>query len=101
MFNKTFLISILSTFLVTAISCAPQMAIIDRTAMDKILWPGTPEKPKIKYQWSLSIVSGSKDDSTYDVLFGKRDDFTDPRTSNILLRPYSIFDFRFFRSARP
>jgi DNA-binding beta-propeller fold protein YncE len=67
------------------------MAIIDRTATDKILWPGTPEKPKIKYKWSLSIVSGSKDDSTYDVLFGKRDDFTDPRTSNRLLRPYSIF----------
>jgi DNA-binding beta-propeller fold protein YncE len=67
------------------------MAIIDRTATDKILWPGDPEKPRIKYQWSLSIVSGQKDDSMYDVLFGKRDDFTDPRTSNRLLRPYSIF----------
>jgi DNA-binding beta-propeller fold protein YncE len=67
------------------------MAIIDRTAEDKIVWPGTPEKPRIKYQWSLSVVSGKKSDSMYDVLVGKRDDFTDPKTSKRLLRPYSIF----------
>lgn len=72
-------------------SCAPQKAIIDRTAMDKIIWPGPPEKPRIKYQWSLSIVSGKEGMSTNELLFGGREDFTDPATSNRLLRPYSVF----------
>jgi len=92
MLSKTFLIfSISALLLVVYVSCSPRKAIIDRTAMDKILWPGAPEKPRIKYQWSLSVVSGKENASIYDVVFGKREDFTDPRTSNRLLRPYSIF----------
>jgi DNA-binding beta-propeller fold protein YncE len=92
MFKKMFLLFFASALLLGAVvSCASRRAIIDRTAVDKILWPGTPEKPRIKYQWSLSVVSGRESDSMYDVLFGKRDDLTDPRTSNRLLRPYSIF----------
>lgn len=75
----------------TLYGCASQKAIIDRTAVDKIIWPGPPEKPRIKYEWSLSIVSGKEGLSASDLLLGERDDFTDPRTSNRLLRPYSIF----------
>lgn len=72
-------------------ACAPSKAIIDRTAMDRITWPGPPEKPRIRYQWSLSIVSGKEGADLYEVLAGGREDFSDPRTSNRLLRPYSVF----------
>lgn len=74
-----------------AFGCAPQKAIIDRTAMDKIIWPGPPEKPRIKFLWSLSIVSGREGEGIYEALAGEREDFTDPRTSNRLLRPYGVF----------
>lgn len=73
------------------VACAPSKAIIDTTAMDRIIWPGPPEKPRIKYQWSLSIVSGSEGGDVFEVLAGGREDFSDPRTSNRLLRPYGLF----------
>ncbi len=76
-------------FLIQA--CAPSRAIIDRTATDRIIWPGPPEKPRISYQWSLSIVTGQEGTNLYELLAGNREDFTDPRTSNRLLRPYGIF----------
>lgn len=92
MLSKRFLFfSVSALLLVAVVSCAPRKAIIDGTAMDKILWPGAPEEPRIKYQWSLSIVSGKEGTDLYEVIIGKRDDVTDPRTSNRLLRPYSIF----------
>lgn len=78
-------------FSILIISCAPQKAIIDRTAMDKIIWPGPPEKPRIKYQWALSIVSGKEGADIYEIIAGGREDFSDPRTSNRLLRPYAVF----------
>lgn len=78
-------------FPLLVISCAPPRAIIDRSALDRITWPGPPEKPRVKYQWALSIVSGKEGADLYDILVGGREDFSDPRTSNRLLRPYSIF----------
>lgn len=80
----------LALILSLLISCAPPKAIIDTTAMDKIIWPGPPEKPRIKYQWALSIVSGKEGADIFEILTG-REDPSDPRTSKRLLRPYSIF----------
>lgn len=73
-----------------SVSCASQKALIDRSAMDKILWPGPPEKPRISFLWNVLLASSSTGTRAYNMLAGQ-DDFTDPRTSERLLRPYSIF----------
>ncbi len=73
-----------------ALSCTTQRAVIDRSAMDRILWPGPPERPRISYLWSISLLSGSEG-SRASRFLGGDDDATDPKTSERLLRPYSIF----------
>jgi len=75
-------------------SCAPSRAYFDRTASEKIIWPGPPERPRIQYLWSLSNLSSESEGrrGLSDFIAGDvRGDVTDPQTSNILLRPYSIF----------
>ena len=42
-------------------SCAPSKAYFDRTAAEKIIWPGPPEKPRIQYLWSLSNLSAGSE----------------------------------------
>jgi DNA-binding beta-propeller fold protein YncE len=65
---------------------------MDRTAMEKIIWPGPPEKPRITYLWSLAVVSGSERDGTLDLIAGRQDaDLSNPKGSTRLLRPYGIF----------
>jgi DNA-binding beta-propeller fold protein YncE len=64
--------------------------IIDKEAMDRILWPGPPETPRIKYQWSLSVISGKQNGGLYELIMGNEGDFADPRSSPRLLRPYSL-----------
>jgi DNA-binding beta-propeller fold protein YncE len=74
--------------------CAPSKAFIDKSAMGGIYWPGPPEKPRIKYMWSISLLSAGPEGrrSLADLLTGStREDVTDPRTSNVLMRPYSVF----------
>jgi len=84
-------IRILLLALLLTCSCAPSQAIIDKEAMGSIIWPGPPETPRIKYQWSLSIVSGKEKAGLVELVMGDEGDFADPRTSPRLLRPYSIF----------
>lgn len=88
-YMKLFNLFILFTLVFYA--CAPGSVIIDKEAMDKIYWPGPPESPRIKYQWSLSIISGKKTGGLYELVMGEEGDFTDPRTSARLLRPYGIY----------
>jgi sugar lactone lactonase YvrE len=60
--------------------------------MEKIFWPGPPEKPRISYLWSVSVVSETERSGIYDFFAGDPvSDLTDPRASTRLLRPYSIF----------
>ncbi|MBI5675412.1 MAG: 6-bladed beta-propeller [Nitrospirae bacterium] len=86
---KLFNLFILFTLVFYA--CAPGSVIIDKEAMDKIYWPGPPESPRIKYQWSLSIISGRESGGLYKLVMGEEGDFTDPQNSPRLLRPYSIY----------
>lgn len=75
-------------------SCAPSKAYIDRGAMGQIIWPGPPEKPRIKYMWSVTQVSGTEEGrrGLADFILGDVEgDVTDPRTSNVLMRPYGVF----------
>lgn len=75
-------------------SCAPSKAYIDRSAAAQILWPGPPEKPRIKYLWSISQVAATaegKRNLTDFILGDFAEDVTDPRTSNVLMRPFGVF----------
>ncbi len=71
-------------------SCASQKAFIDQNAMDKIYWPGLPEKPRISYLWSITTGSSDPGERAYHFLAGSEGP-TDPRSSSRLLRPYGLF----------
>lgn len=73
-------------------SCAPSFTIsrIDTTASGGILWPGEPEKPKIRYLWSLQQVNYIEGKSVKDIILGS-DNPNDPRESPILMRPQGIY----------
>jgi DNA-binding beta-propeller fold protein YncE len=74
-------------------SCAKSRAAIDYTMTEGIIWPGPPERPRIKYLWSLQRVSGGEGMSkmlryiTGDTGF----EVNDPRASNLLIRPHGIY----------
>lgn len=76
-------------------SCAPPKAYIDKTAMRQIIWPGPPERPRIQYLWSLTHIStrveGRKQGLIDFIIGNVSEDITDPRTSNVLMRPYGVF----------
>jgi len=75
--------------LVFIIGCAPvYKANIDYIASEGILWPGQPEKPRIKYLWSLYSLAPRM--SFVDFLAGGGDP-TDPKASPVLVMPYSVY----------
>lgn len=77
--------------LLTMISCASQKAVIDNAAAGKIFWPGSPEKPRIGYAWSVS--SWASDGGRFLDLFtgGADGDITDPQSAARLIRPFGIY----------
>lgn len=91
--RSVFLGSTLALLSVFALSCAPPKAYIDRTGEAQVLWPGPPDTPRIKYLWSVTQLSGGIEGrrTLYDFTLGDfSDDVSDPRTSNVLMRPYGI-----------
>ncbi len=76
-------------------SCAPvYKARFDMTASGGIVWPGKPEKPRIKYLWSLHNLSGGEQekDGVMDVVAGRsKDDAAGLQTSETLLRPQAVY----------
>ncbi len=85
---------ILIVVLIAFCSCAPQKAYIDRSVSGLIIWPGPPEPPRIKYMWSISMISSTLEGrrGLYDFLVGDiAEDVSDPRTSNVLMRPFGLF----------
>lgn len=76
-------------------SCAPvYRGQIDASSSGTILWPGPPEKPRIKYLWSLhNLAAGNeKERNLMDVVSGKtREDVSDPQTSYTLQRPQGVY----------
>lgn len=84
---------ILSALVLAGCAATPK-AFIDTSAMGKIIWPGPPEKPRIKFMWSITQIARSADGKRglVDLLAGDvAGDVTDPRTSNVLMRPYGVF----------
>lgn len=90
-------------FSVAAISCASSYkARIDTTASGGILWPGAPEKPRIKYMWSLHNV-GTENDAVDDKSANAADAETTPDDGNsgilkTLQKPQSLYvdDVRYY-----
>ncbi len=72
--------------------CAPSFTIsrIDTTASGGILWPGEPEKPRIRYLWSLQQVNYIEGKSIKDIILGYDNPY-EPRESPILLRPQGVY----------
>lgn len=79
-------------FFLTFASCAPSFTFsyIDMTASGGIFWPGKPEKPRIKYLWSLQQVNYIEKENIAEIIAGDVES-SDPRNSPILLRPQSIY----------
>ena len=82
-------ILLISLFCLSA-SCTSHKAVIDRSAMEKILWPGPPEQPRISFLWSVSELSGGIGSRATNIFAGD-EDATDPQSSQRLLGPYGIF----------
>jgi len=86
---------VVAVMILSAVSCAPAYrAHFDLTASGQIVWPGEPEKPRIKYLWVLQNVGSGEGGrrTAMDVITGKTmDDITDPQTSSILLRPQGFY----------
>lgn len=72
------------------IGCAPVLkASIDTSNMGKVLWPGPPEKPRIRYLWSLSLLGGEPR-SISDLFFGE-EDILDPVNSRSFRTPVGVY----------
>lgn len=77
-----------AVFLLAA-GCAPQFkANLDLSMQDRIFWPGPPEKPRIRYLWSLNSLV-SEESQALEILAGKYEAF-DARESPVLLRPIYV-----------
>lgn len=67
---------------------------MDMTATGGIVWPGEPDKPRIRYLWSLrdvGVPEGGRR-GLLDIIAGKTPtDSIDPRESSTLLRPQGVF----------
>lgn len=88
------LLLIAGTIGAALVSCAPAYrAQLDAAASGGIVWPGSPEKPRIKYLWSLSNVaagpSGERNTDYLDIIAGGG--ANDPQTADTLLRPQGIY----------
>jgi sugar lactone lactonase YvrE len=77
------------------VSCAPvYRGQMDTSYSGAILWPGAPEKPRVRYLWSLHNLAaeGGKERDLLDVVSGRtREDVSDPQTSYTLQRPQGIY----------
>ncbi|MGD1074727.1 MAG: 6-bladed beta-propeller [Thermodesulfovibrionales bacterium] len=73
-------------------SCASSRVVIDRSAMEKMLWPAPPEKTRISYLWSVSELSKTGTGLLAGIFAGAPESgMSDPSASRRLLRPYSCF----------
>lgn len=79
---------LLCPLLFAVLSCAPGVANIDYTLHGGIVWPGPPEKPRVKYLWSLSDVqSDGKGPGGGDIYFGA----VSRQDSPTLMAPHGLF----------
>lgn len=79
------------------VSCAPSSfkARLDTTFSGGIVWPGSPERPRIKYLWSLQDVGVPSEEKKNEILSLLAGDggqnITDPQDFPVLVRPQGIY----------
>lgn len=90
---RVFSLAVFTVLTAVALSaCASSKALIDRTAEGQIIWPGPPEKPRVKYLWSVSRLSDDSMSAVRDIIAGDPSlDLSDPRTAGFLVRPGNVF----------
>jgi sugar lactone lactonase YvrE len=72
------------------LACAPQYrANLDLSMENMILWPGPPEKPRIRYLWSLNSLM-PEGSSVLDILAGEYE-FFDIKSAPMLLKPMYVY----------
>lgn len=74
-------------------ACTPvYKAHVDMTGSGGIVWPGQPEKPRIKYLWSLRDLAPSPEGSkgVLDAVSGKSEE-SDTPDFNTLIRPQGVY----------
>lgn len=81
---------IMATLMLATSSCASK-AGIDYTMSEGIIWPGEPEKPRIKYLWSLSQVMDAEGGGFISALTGPEEPTDDPRESSRMVKPQGVF----------
>lgn len=87
--NKYFVLFLVMSASLILSSCAPvYKANIDYEMTGGILWPGVPEKPRIKYLWNIYSLAPVIPIADF---FAGGGDISDPKTSLTLLNPYGIY----------
>lgn len=89
--STRYILAVLAALLL--VSCAPSKAAIDYTMSEGIIWPGPPEKPRIKYLWSLRFLAGGEGTNQFiKFVAGDVDyDISDPGNSDVLIYPHGVF----------
>lgn len=93
MVRRAAILLLLGAVALMSVACAPTKGRIDYSLAEGIIWPGPPEKPRIKYLWSISQVAGGESAGQV-VRFLAGDvkyDITDPRNSDTLVAPQGVF----------
>lgn len=81
-----------AALLAVSASCSTGKAAIDYTMADGIVYPGPPEKPRIKYLWSLSRISGVEGAGRFaSAVIGTDPVSDDPRDAETLQRPHGVY----------
>jgi len=72
------------------LACAPTFkAHIDTYGSKKIIWPGPPERPRIQYLWSISLL-GEEPRTVSDIFFGQ-EDVLDPVNARSFRTPVAVY----------
>jgi DNA-binding beta-propeller fold protein YncE len=75
-------------------SCSSGRAAIDYTMAEGIVWPGTPEKPRMQYLWSIQRITGAlKSGSVLEAIAGgySHGNILESRESPLLINPHGVF----------
>ncbi len=77
-------------YCLSLLACVPTFkAQINTYGSKKILWPGPPEKPRIRYLWNISLL-GEESETVANIFFGK-EDVLDPVNARSFRTPTSIY----------
>lgn len=85
-------IGLLLSVVVLSSCAAPSVARFDYPRGGELYWPGPPEKPRIKYLYSITRLSGSEESSLQQVMEGVLgEEEVEVTQAPTFLRPYGVW----------